>query len=170
MMLTRALRAMGMHEQHDIERRQVLRDMLGTERVSDEGATALVDFWNTVSKRAADQVDEHAKAKVLVDALKRDRDSLRELRVKLRGKREDPTAAHSARTVNHLLKMLDLILDQLEYRWWLLREKALAFLASMNPAFPRRHRRHEGKKKPPPLAGLQPPKKDEEDDEEDEVI
>ena len=160
----------GRHKER--EKGKALDEILRTRMVDGGKASMIVDFWKAVSRRADREVDTHRQAKKLVDKLRKDLEGLKELRATLRMRREDKMSAEQEPAVSQLIKMLDLILETLGKRWWLLKRKALARFIAWNPTFPARHLKLDdqkaAKKEKPGLEKVEARKKTEGEENEDE--
>ena len=169
------LETMGRNKER--EKGLALEEILKTRMVDGGRANTIIEFWKTVVGRAERDVDTHRQAKKLLDRLKRDTELLKELRSSVRMRRDDKMAAEQEPALSTLIRMLDLLLESLSKRWWLLKAKALARFIAWNPVFPGRHLKAdkgEAKKEKPGIEKAEVVKKrtdgdggaDDEDEEE----
>jgi hypothetical protein len=127
------------------EREAALSFILRNKVVGRDHASTLLGYWQK-SVRQSERYDEHGQVKILVDKLKQDMDGLKKLRLELKMNRQDPAVADQVPALQQLIRMLDLIFEKLEKRWWMLRRRAWAYIATLNTAFPKKHLLHEKKK------------------------
>lgn len=127
------------------EKESALAFILKNQIVGREHADALLGYYQQ-AVRQSDEFDEHGQAQVLVEKLKKDLDLLKELRLSLKMQKQDPIAAQQVPALQNLIRLLDLIFEQLERRWWLLRRRAWSYVATLNTAFPKKHAQLEKKK------------------------
>jgi len=161
-------RALGLEEldrHRENQREAALASLLANRVVDKQAADALLGYWK-LNQRKAEEYEEQGAVKVLVDKLKHDVELLRELRLRLKLQRKDPIAQQQEPAVSHLLRLLELILEKLERRWWLLRGRFWALYAAMNPAMPKKHLLHD-KERQKEKAQMQPLEKDRKKDDVD---
>lgn len=138
--------ALVIERQREKAKEDALEAILRTRVAGNKLAEPLLKYWQAVDKRG-EEIEEPGQAKALVDQLRKDVDSLRDLRMALRGHRNDPQAAVSEPQLTQILRVLEAILDQLERRWWALRNRAWAQWNILNPAMPKRHQDHDKDKR-----------------------
>lgn len=142
------------------QREAALEAILRNRVIDPKSSTTLLDYWK-LNLRKSEEYEEQGQLKVLVDKLRKDVELLRELRLRIKLQAKDPIAQQQEPALANLIRLLEIILDKLERRWWLLRGKFWALFAAMNPALPKKHLIHD-KDKQKEKAQMQPIEKDRE--------
>lgn len=153
--------SLGLEEQdrhRENQREAALEAILRNKVLDPKTSSTLLDYWKLNLKKS-EEFEEQGQLKILVDKLRKDVELLRELRLRIKLQGRDPIAQQQEPALANLIRLLELILDKLERRWWLLRSKFWALYAAMNPAMPKKHLIHD-KEKQKEKAQMQPVEKE----------
>ena len=124
------------------QREAALANILRGKVLDKTSTNTLVEYWK-LHLRKSEEYEEPGHLKILVDKLRKDVDLLKELRLTLKLARKDPVIDAQEPALARIIHVLEIILEKLERRWWLLRGKFWALYAALNPALPKKHLQHE---------------------------
>jgi len=134
------------HVHEEQARSRALDLIMKNKEVRGTDANAVLEFWRGVLKRSEDMEDDIA-LRDLVRQLKEDTDKLKDLKTSMKMHRDTPAVAEKEPAVSNLLRLLVLLLEELEKRYARLRDRHWAYISTLSTAFPKRHPQHEKDKK-----------------------
>ena len=101
-----------------------------------DSADGILTFWRELAERIEEE-DELQNMEAILGEIHGDIDMLKSLKFTLEIQKEiEPEAAGQLMQVIRLIQLLLDLLDQFKKRHWLLRDRALAYWMSLNPAIP----------------------------------
>lgn len=101
-----------------------------------EHADGILEFWQELAERI-DCQEEIGHMEAIVSEIRNDIDMLRSLKLTLEIKKEsEPEAGHQLVKLIQMIRLMLDLLDTYKKRLWMLRDQALAYWMSLNPAFP----------------------------------